>query len=248
MSFATKITDATFTSPRRGRIIKDRTKLVGEYFLGVDQASTIKNHANAAAPMTVQGSPIYGAHSVTVKSHATLGYGFRTGIVPNDDGTLICLRKRSNQATSVEVVCTPNPSRWGFHEFGGDLYGGNGEGSQNLGASRTIAGQFASVFFEAIVLSPQNPQLLTGGYGKLYHYDDGDGVQHEIVSAALRSTGRGPSMQLCIGTTSLTDSVAGSFQEVFYVAIVNRPLPPAEIGDVYTRAKAFYAALGVPIV
>jgi hypothetical protein len=244
-AFATKLTTATFSNALKGLRLPNRRKLVGEYVFGDSEAESIKNRANPSAPLTVQGTSTYNANSVIVRSSATVGFGFLTGIKPADDATLIVIRKNPTIASQPEFIGTRASSQlFGIREFGGNIYGSNGESSLTQGASRTKPSA-GSIFFEAVVLSRQNPQLVSGGYGKLYYYSSG---QQVATSATVNPTGRRSIAQVCIGSTSLTDSITTNNLEIYFVAIYQRTLSSAEIDAAYQALVTWYAGKGITVI
>lgn len=245
-AFATKLADATFTSALKGLRLPSRRKLVGEYVLGVSQVESVKNRANPALPLTVQGAPTYNAASVTVRSSATAGFGFKSGILLNDDATVIVVRKNAAIAAQTHVVGMRDSAgaRLGMMEFAAN-YGHNGETANNAGANRATPGA-GTIYFEALVMSVQNPQLLTGGLGKLYYYSGG--VQQVATSAAVGASDIRARTQVCIGSDSLLDSITTNTIEVYFVAIYQRPLSAAEIDAAYNAIVAYYATRGVTVV
>lgn len=244
-AFATKLTAATFNGALKGLRLPNREKLVAEYVLGGSEAESIKNRADPSRPLTVQGTPTYNTNSVLVRSHATLGYGFLTGIIPADDCTLIVVRKNASQGGSVPKVVMDSTARFGMGQFGSNNYGYNGEGATNQGANRAFPAA-GTIYFEALVMSRQNAQRTLGGYGKLYYFSGGSLTS--TTSANLNNTARRLLGAFCIGTTSLTDTVTNNNLEVYLVAIYQRPLSEAEIEEAYDAIVAYYAALGVTVV
>lgn len=249
---AMKLTSATFNSALKGLRLPSRKKLVGEYLLGGTQAESIKNRADPTKPLAVQGTPTYNANSVVVRSHPSAGFGFTAGIIPSDDATIIVVRKNASiNGAQPQVVGIPSNFDvnyfYGVAEYGTSNWGRNGEGALNQGASRTKPSA-GTIYFEALTLSRQNPQLVTGGYGKLYYYSSG--VQQEATSANINPIGRRQlyQRQISIGTTNLTDSVNNNNLEVYFVAIYQRTLSAAEIDAAYQSIVAYYAARGVTVV
>jgi hypothetical protein len=243
-AFALKLSDATFTSSLRGIRLPSREKLVAEYLLGVSEAESIKNRADASAPLTVQGVPTYNAASVTVRSSFTTGYGFKSGLIPADDATIIVVRK--NDALGANPFVVGDRGNYiGMHRFAGNNYAHNGELADNQGASRVPPGA-GVIYFEALVRSAQNPQRATGGLGKMYYYSAG--VQQVATSANQNLVGRRAQTQLCIGSDSLSDSVNNNTIEVYFVAMYQRPLSAVEIDAAYDAIVAYYAARGVTVV
>jgi hypothetical protein len=246
-AFATKLSSATFNTALKGIRIRNRHKLVAEYVLGGTQAESVKNRANPALPLTVQGTPTYNANSVTVRSSATAGFGFKTGIILNDDATLIVVRKNAAIAAQPMIVgCRDsNGAMVGMAEFGATNYAHNGESANTSGANRSKPGA-GVIYFEALVQSVKNPQLGTGGFGKLYYYSGG--VQQVATSATLNAGDRRLKPQLCIGSNSLLDSITNNSCEVFFVAILQRTAGASEIEDIYGDTVADYARRGVTVV
>jgi hypothetical protein len=249
--FALKLEDGGFVAPVAGLRLPDRELLVGEYILGGNEASSIKNHANPARPLTVQGSGmVYNAHSVTLKSGST-GYGFLTNIIHDDQITLIVIRKPSTVTSTVQCVfcegMTAGP--WfGARQFGADNYFNLGETSANNNGAHRVRPAAGTIFFEAGV-SPAlyNPQWLTGGFGTLFYYSGG--VQQAAVSPTLASWAtRNTLTQICIGGSAIDDTVTTGVFEVFFVALYNKPLTAAGIDEAYQNIVAWYADLGVTVV
>lgn len=248
---AMKLTSATFNSALKGLRLPSRKKLVGEYLLGGTQTESIKNRANPSKPLTVQGTPTYNANSVVVRSHATAGFGFTTGLIPTDDATMIVVRKNASFGTQPQIVgisdAVVTDTMFGFAEYSTFNWARNGEGALNKGASRAKPAAGA-IYFEALTLSRRNAQLASGGYGKLYYYSAG--AQQVATSADLIVLDRRQlyQRQISIGTTNLTDSVNSNNLEVYFVAIYQRTLSPAEIDAAYQAIVAYYAARGVTVV
>jgi hypothetical protein len=245
-SFALQLDTATFVNPVKGLRLPSRYKLAGEYILGGSQAETIVNHANPSAPMTVQGSPTYNANSVIVRSSLTAGFGFKTGLIPNDDATLIVVRKNASIASSPLIVSTPpTDAPFGMLQFGSNNYAANGEVLYGLGAKRPTPASASEVYFEALVMSARNVQRGTGGYGKMYYYSGS--TQVEVVSTDLRSTSRNLVGELCIGSNLLQDTITNNNLEVYFVALYQRPLSGAELGVIKTQLTSYYATLGITL-
>lgn len=246
-AFATKFPLQTFTSSLKGLRLPDRTKLAGEYVLGGTQAESVKNRANSTLPLTVQGTPTYNANSVIVRSDVSTGFGFLTGITPAVDSTLIVIRKNATVASQPIIVgTTPTANTFGMLQFGANNFGANGETLYGLGARRTRPASASTIYFEALVMSAQNPQLVTGGFGKLYYYSGA--TQVEVVSTDLNTFQRRLTGPLYIGTTFLNDSISTNNLEVYFVALYQRPLSASEINTAYTALVAYYAALGITVV
>jgi hypothetical protein len=248
--FAAKMTAGVFTAPVAGMLLPDRVYLVGEFLLGGTQAESIRNRANPAVPMTVQTGvegPVYNAHSVTVRSHGTAGYGFLTNILPDENYTMIVVRKNAAIATTVKIAGQASTNFWGPRQSAADNYFNTGEGASNTGAKRAKPSSAAEIYFEAGVHQARNPQLLTGGLGKMYYYSSG-GVQQEVLSDTVVNLARNFYAQICIGSTFLTDTRPDNTIEVFFVAIYNKPLTPTQIDTAHAAIVAYYATLGVTVV
>ena len=244
--FALQLENGAFTNPRRGLRLPNRDRLVGEYILGGSQALSIYNHADINNPLIVQGSPTYNANSVTVRGHASTGYGFKSGIVPADDATLIVVRKNAAIASAPLIVASPptgNP--FGMLQFGSNNYAANGENLYGLGARRPTPASASQVYFETLVMSRQNVQRTIGGYGKLYYYSSG--TQVEVVSTDLNTTARRSIGEICIGSNLLDDSVNNNSVEVYFVGMYQRPLSAAEIDEVKVQLTAYYLNLGITL-
>lgn len=246
-NFALKLDNGSFLNPRRGLLLPSRDQLVGEYILGVSQALSVYNHANSSAPLTVQGTPTYNANSVTVRSDVSTGYGFKTGIIPDDDATLIVVRKNAAIASAPVIVATsaPGGTAFGMLQFGSTNYAANGENLYGLGAKRPTPASASSVYFEALVMSRRNVQRTLGGYGKMYYYSGA--TQVEVVSTDLNTTARRLLGEICIGSNLLTDNVSTNTVEVFFVGIYQRPLSGAELNDIKVQLTSYYAGLGVTL-
>lgn len=243
---AMKLPSATFTSALKGMRLPSRRKLVAEYVLGGSEGESIKNRANPAKPLTVQGTPTYNANSVVVRSSATAGFGFTTGVIPNDDATLIVVRKGATVASQPQIVGTVNAGGYyGVQEYSTSNWGRNGENSLIKGPSRAKPAA-GTIYFEALTLTRQNRQYSTGGLASLYYYSGG--TQQVAVSADFPARGRREIQQVCIGTTNLTDSVTTNNLEIYFVAIYQRNLSAAEIDAAYQAIVAYYATLGVTVV
>jgi uncharacterized protein YcfL len=256
--FATKITDGVFATPNQmlGLRLPDRSNVVGEYILGVSQAESIKNRADPSKPLTVQGTGhVYNPATVTVKSSATVGYGFITGIIPEDYYTILVIRKASTINTTAHLIgMVVTSTQLGPRQFGATNYfSGWGESANNAGPSRTRPVDTA-LHFEAGVSSIPNAQWAgVGGKNQLYWYDTG-GVQQfaESPVAVTLTGGRSVAMKdgtktIAIGSNQLVDTNASNVVEVAYVAIINRQYTPAEIEIAYRAIVAYYAARGVTV-
>jgi hypothetical protein len=247
--FATKITDGLFTAPLSGIRLPQRDYLVGEYILGGTEAETLKNRANPSLPMTVQGTGhVYNANSVVIRPHATLGYGYLTGVLPHEHATLIVVRKNGTAATTTHIVGFINTgSLWGARQHGTNNYMSMMEPNPTGGAPRPKPGA-GTIYFEAGVQSVLNAQTGVGGKTSLYYYSAGvQQVALAPTAGVLIGTRRLMTVPVAIGTTSLTDS-GSSTVEVYYVALYNRPLTPAEIEAAYQAIVAWYATRGVTVV
>lgn len=95
--------------------------------LGGDQASSVKNLANAAAPLTVVGSPVYGTKDVSLVSGVRY---YNTGLAEMTTGTLISVHKqpspaatelrhlvsaRSGSSGSGMILESASPNRYGYN-------------------------------------------------------------------------------------------------------------------------------------
>jgi hypothetical protein len=245
--FATKLTAGVFEHQVAGLRLPDREYLVGEFVLGGTEAASVKNHADPSNPLTVQGSPVYNANSVTVRSHVSVGFGFLTGIVPHEGHTLIVVRKNATQATTVKVVGMGVGTLFGARQFGADNYFSMGETANNEGARRPRPASASEVYFECGIHSPVNPQRVTGGYASMYWYTSGN-VRQTALSATQALANRTMYQEYFIGSTGLTDSVTTNNLEVFFVAIYNKALTLAGIDATHDAIVAYYAARGVTVI
>jgi hypothetical protein len=248
-AFALKLSDATFPQSKtlRGIRLPNRDKLVGEYLLGGSEAESIKNRADPSSPLTVQGVPTYNTTHAVVRSSTTAGYGFKTGIIPNDDATLILVRENAALATEPKIFGMGNGgvNILGMRQYAGPTnYFSNGENANNLGANRPLPG--AGVYFEAGTLSRRNLQRSTGGYATLYWFSAG--VIQSAVSASLQTgLARSVITQMCIGSDSLHDTINTNTIPVYFAAIYQRTLTAAEIEEAYDALVAYYATRGVTV-
>jgi hypothetical protein len=247
-AFNLKLPDAAFPTSLRGIRLPNRRKLVGEYVLGASEAESIKNRADPSKPLEVQGTPVYNANSVTVKSDATIGNGFLmdASMLPADDCTLIVIRKTQLAVTTMHIVGMATPHWIGMRVFTAN-YGANGEPANNQGANRA-APAAGVIYFEALVLSRENLQRVSGGYGKLYYYSGG--VQQVATSANKNTNGRAAynSARMAIGGRTLSASNNTNACEVLFVAQYQRSLTPDEIDEAYLSLVADYATRGVTVV
>jgi hypothetical protein len=245
-----KLADAIFTTGSlKGIRLPNRRKLVGEYVFGVSAAESQKNRANPSKPLTLQDPSsqiVYDAVSAKLRSSATTGYGFLTGIAPADDATLILIRKGG---AGVQLFAMGHASTWvGFRQFGTNNYGANGEPANSSGANRPSPAN-TDIYFEAVVLSRKNNQRGTGGFGKLYYYSAG--VQQVATSAQLNTAaarGAWATTQIAIGSNQLTDSITTNNFNAYFAAIYQRSLSAAEIDEAFQSLKADYATRGVTVV
>lgn len=240
-AFNLRLVDAVFPTSLRGLRLPNRRKLAGEYVFGVSQAESVKNRADASKPLTVQGAPTYTATSANVRSSTNTGFGFLTGMIPNDDATMILVRKGGSGAQAIFAGIAP---AIGFLDFGANTFGANGEGNPYTAASRPIFSN-AVVAFEALVMSKANVERNIGGFGKLYTYSAG--VQQVSTSVNPSVTGRIGGVQIAIGTNQLTDSIDTNSFDVYFFALYQRPLTAAEIDEAFQSLKADYATRGVTI-
>lgn len=247
-AFNLKLADATFPSSLRGIRLPNRRKLVAEFVLGGSEAESIKNRADPSKPLEVEGTPVYNTNSVTVKSDAAIGNGFlmHASLLPADDATLIVIRKPQLAVTTMHIVGMSSPQWIGMRAFSAN-YGANGEPANNQGANRPTPAA-GTIFFEALVLSRENLQRATGGFGKLYYYSAG--VQQVATSINKNTNARAAynGKRMAIGGRTLTASANTNSCEVFYVAEYQRSLTAAEIDEAYLSLVADYALRGVTVV
>jgi hypothetical protein len=247
-AFNLRLPDAQFQTSLRGLRLPNRRKLVAEFVLGGTQADSIKNRADPSKPLTVVGTPVYNANSVTVKSDPTIGNGFwlDPSLLPNDDATLICVRKPQLAVTTMFIVGMDSPQWIGFRAFNAN-FASNGEPATNQGAQRPLPAA-GTIFFEALVLSRKNLQRLTGGLGKLYWY--AGGVQQVATSPNQNTNARAgyDGKRMAIGGTTLTASANTNSCEVLMFGMYQRSLSTAEIDEAYVNVVADYATRGVTVV
>lgn len=93
MGISINIATANFTK-FLGYASLPQTGLLGDYLFGMDQATSIANRANAAAPLTPGGSLAYTANSVTLDGTAS-GDFLSTGIVEMAEMTMVFVGRGS---------------------------------------------------------------------------------------------------------------------------------------------------------
>jgi hypothetical protein len=235
MAFATQIVDAAFTHFAAG-VLPSRAHLVGEYILGGNEALSVRNRADPARPLSVQGVPTYNPDHCIVRSHASAGFGFETGIRAHAGRTLICVRKNATTSSTVNIVGSNNIT-YCLRQFGTNNYAGNGEVANNQGATRTRPASASTVYFEAAVHVPS-------GYGKMVHWNGSAVV--ETISANLDLTDRATTLEtIKIGTTGLTDTLSTNNLAIYFVALYQRPLSLAELTSARAALIAYYASRNV---
>lgn len=226
--------------------IRDRT--IGEYFFGVDGASTVFNYADPATPMTVQGTPTYNSHSAVVRSSATAGYGFKTGIIPPLGFSLLQIRKQATVTASPIVsgfIPQGGGASYGMHEFGSNLYMNGGEGLSINGCSRAKPGA-GLIFFEMAtsVDFGGNPTARYGSGGALTDLTSASAVSRSRMNADNTNTNF---KEICFGTTSLTDTITTNTTEFYWAAIIAGSLTDAEALAIYTALRSHYTALSITV-
>lgn len=204
-----------------------------------------------ASVTATRASPTYNSASVLVRSSTTAGYGFQTGIIPDENHSLILVRKPATTASTVTIAGMPavGSSLWGFRQFGGSTnYFSGGEGSSpNQGANRPTPSA-GTIFFECGVEYVHGNSLLYYGSGGAIS------VATAPTTAVLRRTlGSGASTvdlfsQMCYGSGLLTDSITTNNEELYFGAIYNTQLTSAEVTAAYLAVQAFLATLGVTVV
>lgn len=228
--------------PYAGPIFPNAEKLVGSYFLGVDEATSIVNHADISNPLTVQGAPTYNAdHAVVKPLEGGVSYGFDTGIIPHLERTLITVRGVASISTGTYEVVGEAAGNFGHGQWSinsmlraGDL--ATYKGVKYTG--RTTTGQ---VFFEA-----STAQTLASGVHTKGYYGTG-GVLGEYAAPLVPDADLAGA-NVWIGGTGKTTGNVGLTVPVHHVSIFNRPVPFAEIQVIYANLVSHYAALGVEVL
>lgn len=221
---------------------------VGEYIFGTDQATSVFNYVDPAAPLTVQGVPTYNANSVVVRSSASAGYGFKSGIVPDLEFSLILVRKPAATASVPLIAGFSAPSgdpMFGPYQFGGNTYMGGGETLYTNAPSRaTPAG--ATIFAEMISVAKD---VRTVG-----RYSAGGALvkvtapaDRAIVERMANDNATQYYRQVVFGSNDLSDSINTNTVEIYYGAIINKALTDQEADEIYASLVSFYAARGVTI-
>lgn len=234
MSVTIKSSTATFplSNQLTSLTLPSRVGLVSEFILGGSEAASIRNHANAAAPLTVVGTPTYNANSVTVASGGYGNNGFDLGVAPpQSDITMLLIRKKASTGTDINAFS--NGSYLGFYGYNGaDFY------NTQSGTAPSIANLSRPTHSNFYL------QIGTGslaGKGTVSLYTDG-------VLTSNTGTANGGSSR---GTTSLkigTDiSNVNGIGEVAYAALYSRILSAAEIAAAYASLKAYFAFKGVTV-
>jgi hypothetical protein len=252
MSYSAKFIDANFTGALRGMVLPDREGLVAEFRLGVNEAESVMNRANPSLPLTVQGAPVYNADHVVVRSNAATGYGFIFPLAhaPTDDATLFFVRTNATGVTTVHYAGIGAPTWLGFRSFAAN-YGSNGEPANGSGATRP-APPAGTIFAEALVLSRENKQLATGGYGKLYWLDAGGALQVAVSAQKNTSIGRSTfaTVPMAIGSTRLTEATNNAVQtnKAYFWGQYDRTLSDAGILAALLSIRSYYAGRNVVVV
>jgi hypothetical protein len=257
--FATKITDGLFAQPNQisGVRLPDRSYLIAEYLLGGTEAESIKNRANSAIPLTVQGTGhVYNPASVTVRSSLTAGYGFVTAgnaIIPDANSTFILVRKSAASPTQPIIAGLASAGTafgWNFHQFGANNHYVSYESSALNGGASYPRPATTGFYFEAGVNTANNSQWTTGGANRVYWY--ASGVQQTAVGAVTVNIGAYrkvmPGAIFALGSNVLSDSITTNTFEIAYAAIFNRPFTADEIDAAYKAIVAHYATRGVTVL
>lgn len=230
-----QISGATFSNVLTSLTLPDRSALLGEYLLGGTQASSIKNRANPAKPLTVVGAPTYTARGAVTTNASN---GFMTGISGGADITLLAIRKVPSSANFTVAVGDDTDSNkiYGLAQYQGFNYVYDSVGvttGLNNGAKVAAPAAGTSYFMQAAVSK-------SGGLSRIYQYASGVQSHVDAVTAFTRTPA-----EIRIGGGPRSD--AGVTCEIGYVAIFDRALAAAEIDAAYASLAAYYASLGVTL-
>jgi hypothetical protein len=234
MGLAIKAAGANFTNFVRSLTLVDRTSLLAEYHLGVSNAASIVNHANAAAPMAVVGSPV----------HSDLYTTCTTGVTPGENNFNMQMTAPDGNATVMALVrkkisFPPILSYDSGTPFGlTSLSGAPSFHNSQSGTTADVAN---------LSLPAHSDFFLLVGVGSLgaaglLHIWEAD-VRTSNTAEAAGPSSRGTLPNLRLGASGSGNQTV----DIAWAAMFGRALGTTELDDNYAALKAFFTDRGLTV-
>lgn len=222
-----RVETASFVHTVASLTLPDLDGLVAEYVLGGSQATSIVNRANAAAPLTVVGTPTYNAHDAFVTNGGYGNNGFDTGLAPVGDVTMIAISKTASIGTHQPFMsAVAGTSLLGF------------EIDSTVRFSNSIWGVAPNL---AALSTPSTPNFIfMGGVGvlgaasKLYLGNAGALTNNTGSQTGLNPRHTGGTIHMA------SNNVTSGQGSVAYAALFNRAMTEAEVLAAYLSLRSYY--------
>ena len=229
MSVSTFIENAAFSKVIAGIVIPNRDGLVGEFFMGGNEDSSIRNIAGGP-PLVAVGTPIYNDGYVYMEGG---GYGdnrFDTQISPtsSSDETIIVILKR--HLNDYPASCHSS-SFSGLFNYNKQTAYYNGQGGSLSNVADVPPPPTGGPDFYMTAGAGEFAQL-----GEAHSWESG--VRTTAIAEVVGGNRPTAPYKFCNSTGRCNYA---------YFAIFNRKLEVAELDIVYANAKTFLASRGVTL-
>lgn len=236
MGVSIKLPDVTFDPNKvvSSFTIPDRTGLLGEWRFGTDEATTIRNYANAGLPMTKTGSPAFHTNYATVNNSSSSN-GFDTAVTCPLNVTMIAvLRLQSGLASILAKDASFN----GFVNYSSELSFYNNQ----AGALDVVANLSNPVHGGFFMVAATGPWA---GIGNIYLWTAGVRSSATAEVAGGSSTSNRQNATLKIGHNLASDGSGET--DIAWAAVIDGIRSPSNLDTIYASVKAYYSSLTSPI-
>ena len=235
MSVSVYVKGASFSDAKASIAAPNRDGLVGEWFFGVDEETTITNRAGGL-PLIVRGSPTYGENYARCSGGVFGINNFITQILPQIDGglTIVGVVKNnpsSNSRLGLGALC---------HARDGSIVGLYDQDANTI----FYNGINADVTNAAVLTKPASGKWTavvgkggSGEYGELHIWQDD--IKRSAVATSLGTRRANTS-----NSFSIVDDAVKDF-DVAYIAIYERTVTAEEVDQIYAGVKEMMALRGI---
>lgn len=236
MSVSVYVKDASFNDTQSSIAAPNRDRLVGEWFFGKDEATTITNRAGGL-PLIVQGVPVYGENYARCSGGSFGNNNFKTQILPQIEGglTIVGVAKNptSNARAGLGTLChARNTTIVGLYDQDVNTIFYNG-----IDTNATKA---------AVLTEPESDKWTVvvgkggvGEYGELHIWQDD--IKRSAVATYLGTRVTNASVPFSIVNDTVKDF------DVAYIAIYERTVTAEEVDQIYAGVKEMMALRGISL-
>lgn len=235
----------------RSVTVPDLTGLMAEFWLGVDAATSKKNHASGGADLIDYAghlAPLYSANYLTIRSDNAAGTsrGLDSTLVAPDAVTVVVLQR---QPVVVSGNICPIV-------FASGLTSGSSAGATGISGNSATGGKYAFMNGQGDGSTDQ-AELAFGTADSDFHFVAGTGLIGQVgkiyvANAGVITTDVGTRTDTARSALSMKLGGFGSLfsqgqVDVAYAAMFNGIKTPAQIADLYASLKAWGGTRGLSV-